>query len=193
MEEVNMTWAIVAATFIGPVIAVLITLWYQRTVGWKDAKRSIYATMMRSRLHPISPDFVGSFNLVPVYYHNDKKVMEKYRIVLDIFADANWNNIEAQPRLNQKVVEAIVQLLSKMSKSVRLPIEQLDILSGAYAPRGWADDEIEQRQLRSAMIEVLTGQRLLPVKIVGDAEVKDDETTKFLSDLPPSQKNSDKL
>jgi len=188
-----MTWAIVAATFVGPVVAVLITIWYQRNIGWKDVKRSIYAAMMRNRRHPTSPDFVGAFNLVPVYFHNDKRVMARYHVIFDIFSDASWLNIEARPHMHQKVDEAIAHLLSKMSESVRLPIEQLDILNGAYAPQGWADDEMEQRQFRRAMLEVVTGQRSIPVNIIGDGEVKTDYTKRILLDPESSHKDSNKI
>lgn len=193
MNELNMTWAIVAATFVGPVVAVLITIWYQRNIGWKDVKRSIYAAMMRNRRHPTSPDFVGAFNLVPVYFHNDKRVMARYHVIFDIFSDASWLNIEARPHMHQKVDEAIAHLLSKMSESVRLPIEQLDILNGAYAPQGWADDEMEQRQFRRAMLEVVTGQRSIPVNIIGDGEVKTDYTKRILLDPESSHKDSNKI
>ena len=163
MENLDITWAIVAATFIGPVVAVLITLWYQRSVSRKDAQRAVYATMMRNRRYVISQDFVGAFNLVPVHFHRNPKVLEKYRAVLAITNDTNWTNSEARPRLHQQADTAITDLLSKMSKAVGLPIEQLDILNGSYAPQGWADDEQEQRYMRKLVTEVLAGQRRLPV------------------------------
>ncbi|MCD1625800.1 hypothetical protein K7H22_07355 [Seohaeicola saemankumensis] len=158
-------WAVVLATFCGPVLAVLITLWHQGRSARKDAQRSVYATMMRYRRHPTSLDFVGAFNLVPVHFHNNKVVMEKYNRALDILNDPLWSQREATTRLNENFQTAIAHLLSNMSRAVGLPVEQITILNGAYAPQGWADDEQDQRTLRHALIGVLIGARPLPVYI----------------------------
>ncbi|WP_281967158.1 DUF6680 family protein [Roseovarius nanhaiticus] len=161
-------WAVVLATFCGPVLAVLVTLWHQGRSARKDARRSIYATMMRNRRHPASPDFVGAFNLVPVHFHNEKVVMEKYGKVLEIVNDASWSHQKSVQKLHENFNTAAASLLSSMSVVVGLPVDQLTILNGAYAPQGWADDEQEQRKLRQALLGVLVGARPLPVSVVGE-------------------------
>jgi len=170
-------WAVVLATFCGPILAVLVTLWHQGRSVRKDVQRSVYSTMMRYRRHPTSLDFVGAFNLVPVHFHNNKKIMENYGKVLEIVNDASWSQRDAAGRLNENFRSAVAKLLSNMSRAVGLPVDQLTILNGAYAPQGWADDEQDQRVLRHSLMGVLVGARPLPVAIVGDEKTLETEDT----------------
>ena len=91
--------------------------------------------------------------------------MDKYNRVLDIVNDPSWSQKEATQRLGENLQTATAHLLSSMSRVVGLPVEQITILNGAYAPQGWADDEQDQRALRHALMGVLVGARPLPVVI----------------------------
>lgn len=181
-------WAVVLATFCGPVVAVGITLWHQGRSARKEAQRSLYATMMRSRRNPMSLDFVGAFNLVPVHFHREQVVMESYNKVLEIVNNAAWGQPEARARLNENFATAVAKLLSCMSSAVGLPVEQITILSGAYSPQGWADDEQEQAKLRSALMDVLVGARPLPVVVAEERPVPQIEQQRGLEDMMQPQK-----
>lgn len=162
----NIDWAVVAATFAGPISAVCITLWYQGHAAAMQARREVYISLMRNRLYPISGEFVGAFNVVPVHFYKDEQVMERYRQLHAIFSDSGWHHPETSLRVAEKVPSAIAYLLSEMSIAMKTPISQLDILNGAYAPSRWADDEQAQRELRDAMRLLLSGHKPLPVEIV---------------------------
>ena len=170
----NIDWAVVLAAFAGPIVAVCITLWYQGNYAARQARRDIYIALMRTRRYPISGDFVGAFNLVPVHFYGYKDVMERYRQLIGLFSDTAWHNPETSPRVAEKIPSAIAHLLSAMSVAVKTPISQLDILDGAYAPQGWADDEQAQRELRDAMRLLLSGEKPLPVTLLSSHGPQDE-------------------
>lgn len=158
-------WAVVAATLIGPIVAVIITLWAQARDSRRRNRMDLFANMMRSRRNPTSTDFVGSLNLVPVHFHADRQVIAKYAELIALLEDNAWRSkdMDAIRSINEKVDLAIAYLLSSMSKALGVPIEQLAILRGAYAPQGWADEEQQQHGLRRELRRVLTGEHPLVV------------------------------
>lgn len=163
LDWTNFDWAVVAATFIGPVAAVIITLWHQERSLKKRSRQELFVSMMRTRRHPTNFEFVGALNLVPVHFYSDKEVMNRYAELIAVFDDTAWFVAEANARLAQQVDLKVAYLLSAMSYAVGRPVEQLQILRGGYAPQGWQDEEQAQRLLRSALTEVVSGQRPLPV------------------------------
>lgn len=158
-------WAVVFATLVGPILAVLVTLWAQARDNRRRNRMELFSNMMRSRRNPTAIEFVGSLNLVPVHFHADRQVIAKYGELIALFEDSAWRSkdLEAIRRINDKVETSTAYLLSAMSKALGVPIEQLAILKGAYAPQGWADEEQEQKGLRLDLRRVLTGERPLVV------------------------------
>jgi hypothetical protein len=159
-------WAVVAATFVGPIAAVAITLWYQERSAWKSSRRSLFVSMMRTRRHPTNAEFVGALNLVPVYFYSKKAVMQRYNELMAIFDDTMWLQAEARARLVEKADLHVAYLLSEMSKAVGTPVEQLQVLRGAYAPQGWQDEEQAQKRLREALTAIAVGNAVLPVAVI---------------------------
>ncbi|WP_445503146.1 DUF6680 family protein [Microvirga sp. G4-2] len=161
----NVDWAVVLATFVSPIVAVGITLWAQARDNRNRNRMELFSNMMRSRRNPLSIEFVGSLNLVPVHFHADRLVIARYADLMAVFGDSAWRSQDQQAiqQLNEKADLAIAYLLSAMSVVLKVPIEQLAILRGGYAPKGWADEEQLNQELRSSIREVLAGKRFLPV------------------------------
>lgn len=165
MDWASVDWAVVIATFFGPIFAVAVTLWHQGRSEKRQARQTVYGCMMRLRRHPLNPEFVGALNMVPIYFHKSKAVRESYREVMRMTEDAGWKNPETMGLTFERFQSAIGLLLSDMSKVVGTNISQLDILRGAYAPEQWATDETEMRELRRAALQVLYGHRNVPVDV----------------------------
>lgn len=164
-------WAVVLATFVGPIVAVAITLWYQERSAWRSSRRSLFVSMMRTRRNPTNIEFVGALNLVPVYFYPNVTVMQRYKELMAIFDDTMWFEPGARPQLAEKTDLHIAYLLSEMSKAVGTPVEQLQILRGAYAPQGWQDEEQQQKRLREALTAIALGKAVLPISVVSASNV----------------------
>lgn len=174
---VDVDWAVVIATFVGPIVAVGITLWAQARDNRKRNRMELFSNMMRSRRNPTANEFVGSLNLVPVHFHSDQTVIARYAELMAIFSDKMWRSKDPDDlrQINEKVELAIAYLLSAMSKVLGVPIEQLAILRGAYVPQGSVDEEQLNRDIRLAMRDLLHGQRFLPVLPVPPPNADEEE------------------
>jgi hypothetical protein len=161
----NGDWAVVIATFVSPIVAVGITLWAQARDSRNRNRMELFSNMMRSRRSPTAIEFVGSLNLVPVHFHADREVIARYAELMAVFEDTAWRSKDKETiqRIHEKTETTIAYLLSAMSVVLKVPIEQLAILRGAYAPQGRADEEQENRQVRLLLRDMLSGARALAV------------------------------
>ena len=76
------------ALIAGPVIAVLITRYWD---GKREANRrkwEIFRNLMCFRRHPLSQGFVSSLNLLEVEFHDDKAVLAAWKSLYESFRKA---------------------------------------------------------------------------------------------------------
>lgn len=83
-------WAIILATIVSPISAVIITLWHQKRWSKRLSRENIFVTMMKTRRNPTNVEFVGALNLVPVSFYSYKTVMHRYADLMDTFEDPSW-------------------------------------------------------------------------------------------------------
>ncbi len=159
----NFDWAVIIATFLGPISAVVITLWSQDRLLKRQERRQLLSTMMRYRRDIISTEFVGALNLVPVHFGQRASVMDRYSNLMKTFGDVGWKVPDAVPALNDRVETEVAYLLSEMSKVVGSNIDQLHILRGAYAPQGWANEQDKRNRIQDGLLDILEHRRALPV------------------------------
>src|SRR2546428_12924040 len=78
--------AIVLATALGPLAAVLITLWHQDRKQKRDAKERLFVTLMAHRKSaPIALEWARSLNLIDVLYAEHPKVIRAWHDLYDYF------------------------------------------------------------------------------------------------------------
>src|SRR3546814_9083558 len=126
-----------------------------------------YTTLFRSRRMVLSPDYVGALNLFEIEFHGERSVETAWKNLLKHFAVDLPDDREKIATWNAEVRDLTTRLLHAMGKSLRLNIEQLDIMGGGYAPRAWEENETEHLLLRKFMLEVLRGDRQLPIVVQG--------------------------
>lgn len=149
--------AVVVATFAGPIAAVLVTRYIDKIRDLKHRRFDIFRMLMRTRRALLSPEQVTALNMVEIEFHDVATVIEAFRTLhhhLNDYGAPNW--FETRQKLQTR-------LLTTMARSLGYNFEQLDVLEGGYTPQGWVSAEQEQQQVRKLLIEVLSGQRALPV------------------------------
>lgn len=161
-----MDWAVVIATFVGPIVAVGITLWHQDRDRAYQRRLAVFTTMMRLRRHQMAGEYVGALNLVPVEFHRVPAVVQRYKDLMNTLSDPGWQGApEAIRRLNEQTETRSTELMAAMATSLSIRLEQMDILRGAYAPQGWLDDEALGQATRRKVLDVLSGQQPLTVQL----------------------------
>ncbi len=156
-------WSILAATFLGPIAAVLVTRYVDR-LREKTARRlSIFRTLMATRRAALSPEHIAALNQVELDFAKDTGVMVAYRNYMRHLStpfDAKDNDRVAHERQSLRT-----KILSEMAKSLHIRVEQLDIFEGGYIPQGHIDIEREQTAIRRLLTEIADGKRSFPIEI----------------------------
>ena len=114
----------------------------------KDRKYDIFRTLMRTRMVPLPWEHVGALNLVEVELIEHTEVVQAWKAYLENLAQPvpSYND-DIYNRSRQDRDALLTSLLDKIAQALDIKISQLDILQGNYVPRGWSDDNQEQRCL----------------------------------------------
>jgi hypothetical protein len=154
--------AIVIATLVGPVLAVLVTRHVDKLRQVRDRRLEIFRSLMATRRAILAPDKVRALNLVEIEFYGIKSVEGAHK---EVIAHINLQRPLPDAWGDRHRV-LLTKLLSEMAKVLGYELQQLDVLEGGYYPQGFADIELEQQELRRVLIQVLSGNRPL---IVGPA------------------------
>ncbi|MCK1400136.1 hypothetical protein IVB45_18620 [Bradyrhizobium sp. 4] len=163
----NIDWAVVFATILGPILAIQAQKMLERSAEKKRRRERIFEALMTNRATRLSDYYVQALNQIDLEFHEkaDKPVRDAWRA---LFGELDHPEQDGAP---QPLVAAwiarcndrLVKLLEEMSKALGRSFSEEEIRRGIYYPKGRFD--VEQAQLA-----VLTGaQRLLdgssPLKI----------------------------
>lgn len=150
----------VFAVLVGPIAAVIVTRIIDDRRADQTRKYDIFRTLMRTRMMPIHFEHVGALNLVEVEFIKHPAVIKAWKDYL-----TNLGETFPPPEEKEKSDAALkkrnsllTKLISEIAKVLRVNVEQLDILEGNYIPRGWNDDDWEQKLVRRGLINVLHGR-----------------------------------
>jgi hypothetical protein len=135
------TWAIVAATGLGPIVAVAITLWRTEVTSKYNRRVHVFRTLMATRRVGISPDHVNALNLVEVDYYGCDKVEAAWSEYKDHLNNSGKPEDDAWRETKEKL---LAKLLFEIAAVLGFNIPAIDIFKGGYAPLGWAHREYRQ-------------------------------------------------
>ncbi len=151
--------AVVIATLLGPVLAVVVTRRIDEGRAQTARRLEIFRALMRTRNAPLLPDHVNALNLVEVEFHRVPDVLTIYReLMLHINTGTTFDEKWAQRHRSY-----LTKLLSAMAKNLGYGFEQLEVFEGGYYPKGWGQTEEQQLAMRLGLIELFSGKRSLPV------------------------------
>lgn len=120
---------------------------------------------MRSRRFPVSADFVGGLNLIDVEFYDCPGVVRAWRAYLDNLSGPVSMGDQDNQRVGEIRNKLRTNILSEMTKVLRLPIPDLDIFGGGYGPQGWIDNETEASLARRFLADIAAGRRSIPIEL----------------------------
>ena len=137
----------IIALILGPVIAVLITLWSQRRSEKLNAKRQLFVTLMANRRAGASRECVNALNLIDVIYAGEPKILQLWHQLYDILC--------AQPFNNQTFAHKYLDLLSAIATSLGYrSLTQTDI-DKFYMPQGLGEQAQLSLETQTEWLRVL--------------------------------------
>jgi hypothetical protein len=167
-------WAILAATFLGPIFAVLVTRYIDSRREIRNRRLYIFRALMATRRAQLTQEHIVALNLIEIDFRGQREVLAAWK---DYFANLSVdpNDQAKAQRAYAERPQLLTRLLHAIAKVVRYKIEQLDIMAGGYTPQLVYDNFQAQIGLQIAAMNVLTGKQPLLVKNVDGAESVEDE------------------
>lgn len=140
----------VAAVLIGPVIAVLITLWWQRRKESHDSKKRLFLTLMvHRRANPPAIEWVNALNVIDVVFSEHHQVVELWHRYYE-----SLSNPPANKNYEQRE-HTYLLMLSAMARSLGYKrLEQTDI-DKYYTPQAHGDQATLNYQCQTEWLRVL--------------------------------------
>ena len=158
------TWAIVAATGLGPILAVLITLWRTEISSKYNRRLYVFRTLMATRKVGISPDHVNAINLIEVDYYGCRKVEAAWSEYKDHLND---NSKPEDEPWREKKERLLAKLLFEIAAVLGFNIPAIDIFIGGYAPSAWSYRDLRYNGMLEYVYELSQGTKIVPIWLRG--------------------------
>ena len=166
-------WLTIAAIVLGPILALLLQRRQDKRREDDKRKRQIFHQLLLTLKVPMAPRHVDAINSVPLEFYSNKEVLEAWRLYTSHLNDHAMLTKDGG-RWGEKKFDLLVDLAYKMGKSLGYDhIDKATLKDNIYVPQGYEDQEGQFRLIRDTLIKILSGQRSVPVTMVGPVEVKE--------------------
>jgi hypothetical protein len=116
----------IVAIFLGPLVAVWITLWWQGSKDRRDAQRQLFVKLMAQRkTYPPPYEWVNALNVIDVVFADHQSVVARWHEYYDLLSQK-----EPTPAQSYKYLE----MLSEMAKVLGFRSLQQTDIDKFYSP-----------------------------------------------------------
>lgn len=158
----------VAALILGPVLAVQAQKWIEEIREVKNRRLSIFKTLMATRGALLSVDHVSALNRIDLEFTSNKdkykKVINAWKEYFDVLAIHTTTNEESIVWFNKRE-DKLADLLWEMGCSLGFKFDKVLIKRNVYSPMAHGRIEDENKIIRTALIDLLTGKTPLPINV----------------------------
>ncbi|WP_375381509.1 DUF6680 family protein [uncultured Sphingomonas sp.] len=157
--------AVVAATLVGPILAVQAQKWLERGRAVRERRVAIFRALMATRAARLSPAHVEAINAVPVEFYGRsvklKTIVDDWHTYLGVLANRELAGeivfVERQ--------RAFLDMLHKMSTYLGYNFNRTELEKDVYYPEGHKIIEDDNDTIRRGFASLLKGELALPMAI----------------------------
>jgi hypothetical protein len=136
----------------GPVVAVIITLWYQARVEKRRAKERLFVTLMSHRRSiPIAPEWVQALNVIDVVYADHPKVVGKWHELFDVLNLVPYNQA--------RMTHVSLEMMSEMAKVLGYKDLQQTDIDKFYVPEAHSGQAARNLEVQTEFLRVLKASK----------------------------------
>lgn len=173
-------WILIGATLLGPVLAVQAQKWVERAREATSRRFWVFTTLMATRQARLSIEHVRALNSIDLAFYG-RRVLgivlrgRRAQAVLDAWHDYHAHlslpldqrpQDEAEQRdWNGRGDELFTNLLDRLATATNFKFERSQLKAGSYSPEAHGTLELEQQALRRLAVEIMLGNRPLPMEV----------------------------
>jgi hypothetical protein len=162
----------IAAIIIGPIVAVVITLWWQDRKEKRAAKMRIFTTLMALRKSiPIRHEWVNSLNLIDVVFADCPEVVNRWQEYYSLL-----QRPQPSPQEQEGQLHKYVELMSAMADSLGFANLSQVAIEKFYVPQAHGMEAEMNAQILVESLRVL--QNTERVLLVPKGQPKEDKGNK---------------
>jgi hypothetical protein len=165
-------WVMVVAVLCGPVLAVQTQKWIEAFREKRNRREWNYKRLMATRGAVLSPGHVEALNTIDLEFNGngkkDQEVRRRWKEYLDHLGSLSEDPERQKKQLdgwNQRNGDLLAELLYHMGLAVGYDFDKVHIRRGIYSPMGHANFDLETQLIRRGLIQVLAGERALPMDV----------------------------
>jgi hypothetical protein len=159
---------IAVATIVAIIAGPLFTLWLQRWTENRREKRQarqfVFRTLMMYRATPLNTNFVQALNLIDVVFDSKRQKEQTVRADWKKLLDHLNNNAQSVTFVAD-INKYLATLLSNMGTCLGYNFDEVYMQRHSYQPKALNSKEEEQQALRTLTLEVLRGNKRIPVSM----------------------------
>jgi hypothetical protein len=156
----------IAAIVAGPIVAVRLTLRFELSREKLRRKYETFHALMKTRRVTLSLEHVTALNVIQTEFHDDDKVIAAYKKYIDNLGGPPLPD-GATPDVVRKFLEqrddVFNEMMFEIGRHLGFTLDKRELRKYSYAPQGWVNMEAEQNTIRKLALELLQGNRALPI------------------------------
>lgn len=159
-------WAVVFATLAGPIFAVWASEWRQQSRATTERKEWVLRTLMTTRTTPLKQEHVAALNHIDFAFPPEKypEIADAWGLYYNHLHAPQADTPDGQTRWIETANNLLANLIHLMAKDLKIPFSKTQIMKPAYYPSGHLFTEAQQNELRALLLEVLKGDRAIPIR-----------------------------
>jgi len=162
--------AVIAATLLGPILAVQIQKYLERWREENDRRERIFKVLMATRAARLAPNHIEALNMIdlefPASRKRFKKVRSAWKAYFSHLSEKPPDDAKVQPVFFAKRVELFTDMLYEMAAALRYDFDKTQISKDVYSTVHQENLEADQETIRTKLVEILTGKAALPMAVV---------------------------
>lgn len=173
-------WLLIAAAIVGPVLAVQAQKAVERSREKTSRRNHVFLVLMATRAARLSPGHVEALNSIDIAFYGKRILGRAIRSTTSQNVIDSWNNYrrhltpeDSTKPLNEvqigawnsKREELFVNLLEALAIANKYRFDRETLQAGVYSPQAYGDREKQQQDILSSLLEILSGNRSLPLDI----------------------------
>jgi hypothetical protein len=163
----------VIAVVLGPILAVQAQKWIELLREDRNRRLFTFKRLMATRGATLSPGHVEALNMIDLEFNGknkkDEQVRRRWKEYLDHLGSLSQDPKEKEKQADswrQRNGDLLAELLHDMGVAVGYDFDKVHIRRGIYSPLGHLQDELEGQGIRRGLLQVLSGERALPMNVV---------------------------